>query len=152
MATTTQSGYVTRFGNARCTAQTDFTTNTTLAAITGMSINLVAGRTYSIRAHVYCLSTANGGVKFGIAGGTATATAIRGNCQAYNAGTLVSGAAFTSLTTLVSATAIYTDLVFDFTITVNAGGTLIFQGAQNASHGETTSYYVGSWMLTEEIP
>jgi hypothetical protein len=152
MGTTREAGDVTRVGNARCTAQKDFTTDTTLAAITGMRINVVARRTYVVRAHVYCVSTANGGAKFGIAGGTATATAIRGNRQAYNAGTLVSAAAFTSLTTLLADTAVYTDVVLDFTITVNAGGTLIFQGAQNASHGETTSFYVGSWMLAEEVP
>ncbi len=136
---------------ARCTAQVDFTSNTTLTNITGLSVNVLAAGVYAFRAYIVGTATANGGAKFAI-GGTATATSISYTAAHNNNATTN---ARTTVTTLGSAagaaTAVFTAGMIEGTIVVNAAGTLTVQAAQNASHADTTSIYVNSNFIVTRI-
>lgn len=120
-------------------------TNTTLANITGLSVDLVAGRKYRFRAVLHITADATGGHKVAIAG-TATATSIIYQIQSVNNGT--SALAVTSRQTALAgsagqagATTVY--CAIEGQIVVNAAGTLTVQFAQNAANG-TSSVIVGS--------
>lgn len=139
---------------AKCTAQIDATsgtTGTTLTNVTGMSVTLIAGATYHIEAYITGTSTANSGAKFALSG-TATATSISYSGEAYNTTTNGARTVTTTLGNAVgAATAVYTLARISGVIVVNAGGTLTVQFAQNASHADTTSVYVGSVLTATRI-
>lgn len=147
------AGSIRNSGAAICTVQHDAATDVTLNTISGMSVNLVSGRYYAIEAVLFGTSTANGGVKLGT-GGTATATATRIQTDIYADGTMADATSdqVTALGTLIGVTAIaMTRIVVQGYIRVNAGGTFTFTFAQNASHADTSSIYVGSWMRLTDI-
>ncbi|MBA0084304.1 MAG: hypothetical protein HRJ53_04845, partial [Acidobacteria bacterium Pan2503] len=62
-------------GQTRVTSNVTFTSTTTLATVTGLSVNVQAGRTYHFRAELSFTDAAAGGIKAAIAG-TCTATNI----------------------------------------------------------------------------
>ena len=128
------------------TVSTQFdTTSTTLANVTGLSLDVEAGRTYSFRAVLHYDADGVGGHKYAI-NGTATATAIkyqinsiRNSTNAYvinSRQTALGGNAGEA-----GATAGMTTI--EGVITVNAAGTLTVQFAQNAAGG-TSSILTGS--------
>jgi hypothetical protein len=118
---------------------TSGTTGTTLTNLTGLSVNVTAGKTYIFQAHLTGTATTNSGVKFAI-GGTATATAVTYTIKNYNGTTINAISTVTSLGTAGgAATAVWTNGDIYGAITVNAGGTLTVQAAQNASHADTTT-------------
>lgn len=139
---------------ARCTAQIDATsgtTGTTLTNVTGMSVNVLAAGVYTIEAYISGVGTANSGMKLAI-GGTATATTISYNGKNYDGTTLNANSTTTTLGNAVGgATAAFTDGVILGTIVVANAGTLTVQFAQNASHADTTSVYVNSYMKVTRI-
>jgi hypothetical protein len=151
--TTVNSGWLTDAGIKRASAQFNKTTDTALANITGLSVNVEAGRTYSFEALLFVDADATGGSKYAIAG-TATATAIIYEValidNATNAFTITSrqtalgGAAGQAGTTAGLCR-------ISGTITVNAAGTLTVQFAQNASNG-TSSVLVGSSFIVRDNP
>lgn len=128
----------------RCTTQTDYTSNVTLANVTGLTANVLAGNSYAFRAHLSVTSNASGGVRVAIAG-TATATSISYSAISF-AGTTVSAVSTaTSLGTAAGvATAAVTNVIIEGTIVVNAAGTLTVQAAQGTSFGTATSILVNS--------
>jgi hypothetical protein len=137
---------------SRVSTQFDATTNTVLADVTGLTATVGAGLTYAFEAVLYTTSNTSGGVKFAIAG-TATATAI-----IYEAVVMESTAisAKTRATSLAGAVGGVTAVATAYaritgTITVNAGGTLTVQFAQNASNGSASSVLVGSTFVVEKI-
>jgi hypothetical protein len=137
---------------ARVSTQFDVTSNNTLANVTGLSVSLIAGRTYSLRAILYVTSNASGGAKVAVSG-TATATAIRYRAKTFTSTTLSTHDQATTLGTAVGAsTSAVTAIEIDGTITVNAAGTLTIQFAQNASFGTASSVLVGSHMVVCDIP
>lgn len=128
------------------TTQFDKTTSTALANIPGLSITVTTARRYGFRAMLYVDADATGGHKYAIAG-TATATVVIYQVQSNDNGapgifrltsrqTALAGAAGQA-----GQTGYFTEI--NGTITVNAGGTLTVQFAQNASNG-TSSVLVGS--------
>lgn len=141
-------------GGKRVSTQFDKTNNSTLSDITGLSVNVAAGRTYRFEAVLYTTSTNTAGVKFAI-GGTATATAVIYQAVNINANTLVGTTArATALGTAVgdvtAVTAAYCRITG--TITVNAAGTLTAQFAQNSAQpAQTSSVLVGSAFTVNEI-
>jgi len=140
-----------RPGNAvRATADLTATTNVTLANITGLSMNLEAGRKYVIRAKLFTTSTANGGLKVGF-GGTATATSMIAEAKSYTTTTLNGSAQVTALGAILGATVATDSAEIWAEIIVNAAGTLTIQAAQNASHAETTTVKIGSFMIIEDV-
>jgi hypothetical protein len=126
------------------------TSDTSLANITGLTLNVKAAYTYSFTAKLYTTSGSSGGVKVAI-GGTATATAIVYEGTATNSGTITQGRA-TSLGSAVAAvtnvTAAYVEI--SGTITVNASGTLTVQFAQNASNGTASNVLANSSFTVQQ--
>jgi hypothetical protein len=129
-------------GGTRVAADVAFAATTALGTVTGLSVTVTAGTTYEIEARLFVTADATGGQKYAVAG-TATATAI-----IYDTviGDLVTpgntvGARATALGTVL-ALAGNTNTAFAVTvrgtITVNAGGTLLVQAAQNSASGTTT--------------
>lgn len=145
------NGYIRWNGLKRVSTQFD-KTNTTLATVTGLSVNVKAATNYHFRVVLFIDASAGGGHKVAI-GGTATATAIIYQVLSVNNGT---GAfAVTSRQTALGgaggqtgATTVY--CVVEGEITVNAAGTLLVQFAQNAASG-TSSVLVGSTFEVNEM-
>lgn len=129
----------------RQTADVTATTNVTLANLTGLSQTVVAG-TYAYKVKLQCLSTVNGGTKVAFKYTTATLTSLQNVALAFTA-SAVAQSRVTSTTdqaSLVAATVANTQIELSGTMVVSAGGTVAVQGAQNASHADTTTFYTGS--------
>ena len=139
--------------DVQCTAQLDKTSDTAVATITGMTVALVAGKSYNIEGWLSVTSGAGGGLKALLgAGGGLTATSCRFNACAYNGTTLVSNTTVTALATnFVAANAVFTDVYIKGSIVVNAGGNILVRAAQNTSDLATTSVYVGSIFSARRI-
>ena len=140
-------------GCKRSSAQLDATSNITLAAITGLSVSLAAGATYRVYAHLPCTSGASGGVKVSF-DTSDTLTLTSSDQTAYILNTGVSNVMVHStagLTTGLGATQVAMAVELEATLVVNAAGTLIVKGAQNASNGTTSSFYVGGTITVIRI-
>jgi hypothetical protein len=137
---------------ARVASDVAITSDTTLAAVTGMSIAVEAGKTYAFEVNLYTTSNTSGGVKIAIAG-TATATAITYDAAFTSAAAVALAARQTALGgSGVGVTAVtVANVRITGTITVNAAGTLIVQGAQNASNAAATTFLRGSTMRAEQF-
>jgi hypothetical protein len=145
----TFSQYVLHAGQSRVSAQFDKNASTALGNVTGLTVNVAAGKTYYFRAKLILTCAAAGGCKIAIAG-TATATTINYTGSSWTA-TALAAANATALGTAVGAqTAIAVGAEIFGTITVNAAGTLTVQFAQNAASG-TSSVLVGSFFEVMQI-
>lgn len=145
------NGFIEWSGQKRNTAQFDATV-TTLANVTGLSVTLIAGKTYHFRAVLDINANGTGGSKFAM-GGTATATDI------YYWITLADGTSgLNTINSRQSALAgaagqagtLTGKCVIEGVITVNGGGTLTVQFAQNAASG-TSSVLKNSILIVEQI-
>lgn len=129
------------------------TSDTTLANITGITVNLEAAKVYKFRAVLFTTSNVAGGVKAAISG-TATMTSITYHGKTYELISKTVGTArATALgTTVGDITAVTAALVeIEGTCVVNAAGTLTVQFAQNASHGTSSVVLAGSYLEVEEM-
>lgn len=126
-------------------------TNTTLADITGLSLNVLAGRTYSFRAFLRTTSNVASGIKAAIAG-TATATTINYEGWTQNANAIAGQTRAVALAGTVAAVTAVTVaiIIIEGSITVNAAGTLTVQFADNAG-ANTSSVLVNSTFEVEDI-
>jgi hypothetical protein len=149
---TSIDGWLTDAGRSVVTAQFD-KTNTTLGDVTGLSVPVEAGRTYSFRAVLFLSLDATGLGKVAI-GGTATATSVAfdghytraATAQPLSVGFVNSlGTAATAFTASTAKTC-----VLEGTITVNSGGTLTVQFAQSGAGG-TSSVLVGSTFTVTHV-
>jgi hypothetical protein len=149
------SGNITRgWANSRviaakvCRLQLDRTSSTTLTNVPGCSHKLLGGMTYIIEAHITGTATANGGAKATVGGdGVLTATMFTLTATNRNNATTNAAATTTTLGTAVAgATAAMTDYILLGSIVVNVPGVANLQFAQNASHADTSSAYVGSYI------
>jgi len=137
-------------GKKRTTSAFNKTSDTALANVPGLSVMLVAGRTYKFEAVLYCTSNAGGGVKFSM-GGTATATAVIFEALTMQ-GSITQGRSTVLGSPVGGVTAVTQSLtVMRGTITVNAGGTLAVQFAQNASHASASSVLAGSTLVVDDV-
>jgi len=139
---------------SRVTTQFDKTSDTVLAAITGLTATLVAGKIYSFTAILHLTAGATGGSKFEIAG-TATATAIiaeilmvdnTSNLNTISVRKTALGGTGTGQAGTTSGWISITGL-----ITCNAAGTLVPQFSQNVSNGTASSILVGSTFVVNQI-
>lgn len=142
--------YLTQFFS-RVTAQFDKTADVALANVPGLTETLIAGRSYAFEVVLYTVSNVAGGVKIAL-GGTATATSVIYDVEVIDAAVIaaqarvaVLGGAGSGVTAVTAALVKVRGL-----ITVNAGGTLTVQFAQNASNGAASSVLVGSFMLVQD--
>jgi hypothetical protein len=145
---TTFAGTVNHAGLAFVTSQYDATTNTTLTNVPGLSVTVVAGKTYKFRVTLHLTPDTVGGQKIRMAG-TATATNIIYEVLSVN-NTSNANIISSRITDLGTTSVGVAGGTSDFTtlegyIVVNAGGTLTCQFAQTASNG-TSSVLVGSLM------
>jgi len=135
----------------RVTAQFD-KTNTTLADVTGLTADVIAGQTYQFEACLLLTASGANGFKVAI-GGTCTATRM----DAYGWGANGTGfAPLAQATNVALGTAIAAQTTAAIiaevkgTIVVNAGGTLTLMFAQNAASG-TSSVLIGSYFKVNKI-
>jgi hypothetical protein len=145
------AGWLTTAGRKRVLSQVNRTT-TTVDAITALNTTVVGGRTYTFLANLYVDADAVGGFKFAIEG-TCSATSIiteftflDNATRAYaltERRTTLGGSAGTAGPTAGLC-------VIRGTITVNTGGLLLVQFAQNIANN-TSSVLVGSTFIVEEI-
>lgn len=140
---------------ARCTTQFDATsgsTGTTLTNIVGLSVPVLAAGIYIVEANLSGVSTSNSGMKVAI-GGTHTQTSTA-QVAVYNTATATAvgqNGTATPGTAIGGTTAAHIAVQIRATVVVNAAGTLTIMAAQNASHSDTTSVYVGSYMRVTRI-
>jgi len=123
---------------------TDVTNITnTMAPLTALSMNVVAGGVYKGRMVIKGNdSAAAEGIKFDFNGGTATATAFAAGMGLLFGGTTVQTVGVSSaLATALIFTTITGEswIVIEFTLTVNAAGTFIPEFAQGTAHSAGTA-------------
>lgn len=114
--------------------------NDTLANVTDLTLTgLLAGHWYQVTGRVASSSPAVGW-QLGFNGGTVTATGLSGGyLLRNNDNSLNEGANLSALTDLIVASSADPSFaLFDFTIQVNAAGTLIMQFAQNTTNATPT--------------
>ena len=134
----------------RQSADVTATESTTLANLTGLVATLAVG-TYKFRVALQCLSTGNGGTK--VAFVYATPTSIQCEAKAFTA-SAVAVTRFTTTTSaasIVAATTANICIELEGTIVVATAGTIQVQGAQNASHTDTTTFYAGSTLEIYQV-
>jgi len=124
------------------------TSSTTLANVTGLTHTVASGGKYVFQAMLFTTCGASGGVKVAMSG-SATATAIIGMVEMM--GGTYEATQFTALNEAEGETAQDVGVRIDGYITVNAGGTLTVQFAQNASNGTASVVKAGSWFKVEKV-
>ena len=128
----------------------------TMAAITGLSATLIAGRKYAGTMTLYVSTdVAAEGIKFDFDGGAATMTAfnaaVTGNVQAATAGVTVSAALATDITfTALTGTGVNC-IVISFDLVCNAAGTFIPRFSQVA-HALGTATVVAANLSLDDYP
>jgi hypothetical protein len=149
------SGWLQWGGQARVTADFSVTSSVTLVNVTGLTVNVAAGRTYHFETELYVTDAAAGGVQAAIAG-TATATAIQYTGYTIDNNAIKGQTNATALATAIGSTiTVFTaGIVVRITgiITVNAAGTLTVQMAQNTSNATPTIAKRGSYLLVQDMP
>lgn len=124
------------------TAELDQTNTATLATVTGLSINLTAGKTYNCRGHLTTSSSATAGLKVAlVATSSLSATSASFTGHGLNGATVNATTTVTALgSSIIASNAVYSDVYIDGAIVVNAGGTINVQAAQNtATTGATNT-------------
>lgn len=129
----------------RQSADVTATTNVTLANLTGLSQTVVAG-TYAYKVSLKCLSTVNGGTKVAFKYTTTALTSLQNAALVFTAAAVAQSRVTSTAdqASLVAASVANTQIEMSGTMVVSTGGTVAVQGAQNASHADTTTYYAGS--------
>jgi len=130
------------------TSDFSVTSKTTLANVTGLTYTVASGGKYKFTAMLFTTCGASGGVKVAMSG-SATATAIIGMVEMM--GGAYKATQFTALNEAEGETAVDVGVRIDGYITVNAGGTLTVQFAQNASNGTASVVKAGSWFKVEKV-
>ena len=135
-------------------------TGTTLTNIAGLTTDtnpnnyLQAGGTYKFRIHLSGVATANSGMKIGLKQNNGlTLTSIESSAVGTTASAVVCqhSTTTTDAASLMASTTAFLKCVIEGTFVVLTSGSLQVQGAQNASHADTTSFYLGSYMTVEHI-
>lgn len=128
------------------------TTGTTLTSLTGLSWTVVAAGTYRFRFVIPAVSmSVNNGLKLAFKLTTATLTSVnlrvRSSTDTDNTGAVsVAFSTATDQATWVAQNAVvYTHIVVEGTLVVNAAGTIAVQAAQNASHADVLTITKGAY-------
>lgn len=128
------------------------TTGATLTNVVGLVQTVVAG-TYLFRIHLAGIATANSGIKAGFKYTTTALTSLEATGRAYTASAVVvqHTTTATDQASLIASTTAAISVVVEGRMVVSTGGTVQLQAAQNASHADTTSVYVGSSMTFTRV-
>jgi len=138
---------------ARQAANFDAAATTTFAAITNMTVNLEAGKTYHFYAWLPCTLDLVGGAKARFSG-TATGTDIRIIYKMFDtAAAAIVSVNQTNALGAGGATAVTggasAEIVAEGTITVNAAGTLLMQFGQQVAAGTSSALRGGVMIVTQ---
>lgn len=119
-------------------------TGATLTNLTGLVQTVVPG-TYKYRVFLPGVATANSGSKVAFKLTTTVLTSIEATGIAYTASGLVLAHSTTATdqTAYVAVTGVNLLNTIEGTMVVGTGGTIQIQGAQNASHADATTFYLG---------
>lgn len=129
------------------------TSSAALAAITGLSANLAAGKTYDYQMVLYMTAGATGGVQVDLGGGTATATSLIAEGQLNAGNTATNNTRVSTLTGVMCSAAsatVYTCLI-NGTIVASGAGTFAPRFAQNTSNGTPSTVVIGSYMNVTQV-
>ncbi len=140
------------YGTANVTfVASDFskTSDTTLADVTGLTFNVVAGGKYRFIARLMNTCASAGGLKASVSG-TATATVINYFVTLHTP-TSAAREYNNALDGDYGAASNYVRVDLDGFIHVNAGGTLTIKFAQFTSNGTPSVVLAGSWFEVERI-
>lgn len=129
------------------------TSTTTLAAVTGLSLNLTAAGTYVVRGHLIGTAGSSGGISAEFIA-TNSLTLTSGTITAFN----YNGTTLNYVTNITAVSsdfgggnAAYTDLIFEGSIIVNAAGTLGISAAQHTSSTTATTITNGSYLSVVRV-
>lgn len=127
-------------------------TSTTLTNLTGLVVTVVPG-TYAFDIKLGTVSTTNCGLKVGFKLTTTVLTSIEYQATTGAAAGVSNsrGTTATDQMSLFAATVASVHSHIRGTMVVGTGGTIQLQGAQNASHADTTSVFLGSSMTFTRI-
>lgn len=142
-------------GLKRVTSDVVVSASTTLVDITGLSVALEAGKTYSFRASLQTTHSGTGGYKVDLhASGGLTATALHTRVKGFfgTVGSTSNGALISALSALDGGGASMSvtgggngEIEVTGTITVGVAGTMTIQGAQQSASSSST-YQAGSFI------
>lgn len=137
----------------RVATQFDKTSSTAFSDVTGLTADVVVGKSYKFEVVLYTTSDVLAGVKFTL-GGTATATDLIYEAVVVDALGLSAHTRATALGTTVGAVTAATAALCRITgtITIATSGTLTIRFAQNVSNAAASSVLVGSTFTVTEIP
>ncbi len=133
----------------RVSTQFDATSNTTVADVAGLSVNLVSGQYYEFIARLFLAAGGGGGNKFAFAG-----TANPGGYLEVETFFLATSTVTTVSSGFTSATGDSSTCRFAEIrgyFACNSSGTFKMQFAQNASNGTASSVLVGSTLAVKNI-
>lgn len=134
---------------ALSTAQTDVTSSTTLANVTGLVTETLTPGTYRFRINLSTTANAAGGIKVAFKFGTAsmlTSIEAVGKTFAAAANTTARANTATDQASLVASTSAVLGVDIEGVLVVAQTGTLQLQMAQNASNAAATSVFANSKM------
>lgn len=124
--------------------------NTTLAAVSGLTLTLAAG-TYLVEGYISCSAAATPGIKVAIVAGTATISTLLTDTWGYNTTTLSGEVNATSAGTIYGVAAAATVLEIGGVIVLTAPGTVIFQAAQQVSNATPTTIANNSYLCYTRV-
>jgi len=131
------------------------TSGTTLTNVDGLLSEVLQPGTYKVEIDLSLTSTANSGLKVGLKFGTAAMLAsIDVTSKAFTASAVGVARATTATdaASIQASTAAIIKCEITGHLVVSKAGTLQLQAAQNASHADNTTIYVGSTMKFTKIP
>jgi len=132
-------------------ANFDAISNTTLANVTGLSFNLVAGAFYSFKVVLSCTANIAGGIKIAIAS-TATTSYYLAKSWAWNGSTPTFGSNGTiGAVEYASTSATATTFILEGMYVASTTGALTVQFAQNVSSASASSVQVGSNFIVTRL-
>lgn len=129
-------------------------TGTTLTNVTGLVTGELEPGTYSFRINLGTVATANSGLKIGLKQSVASmVSAIEYDAVGFTASGVVAarGTTTTDAATILGSTSAIIVAQVSGVVTVALKGTLQLQAAQNASHADTTSVFLNSFMEFQKI-
>lgn len=138
-------------GSRAVTAELDAVSTTTLASVTGLSVALTKGSTYSILAELPVSTNGTAGVKLAVGTSdtlTATSFSLTGNFFT------ASGLASVNTTTFgggIGSTATVVLAELSGVLVVNTAGTLVVQAAQNVSTTGTAAVLANGFLQVNKI-
>lgn len=128
------------------------TSNTVLAPVPGLTINLLPG-TYVVDAYLSVAANVAGGLKVSLgAGSTATVSSFISDSWVYSTTTTEAQSNSNSFAgNQIAATVVATTATIQGTLVVTAAGTVVLEAAQNASSASSTTVAIGSYMTFNRI-